>query len=142
MIINLWHYIIINFTSLALEKVHNRLSLFKVHFRVVESLFRVGTIYICQVHKIKLWCLDCLKCSKISDSVMNVLYENEALHWFCVVCNTTVIRAIQTFNPQSDVSFESASDSVQDLIKRSVEGIKKQINIIMCWKLKYRLKNP
>ena len=73
---------------------------------------------------------------------MNVLHENEALHWFCGVCNTTVIRAIQTFNPQSDVSFESASDSVQDLIKRSVEGIKKQINIIMCWKLKYRLKNP
>ena len=30
MTINLWHCIIINFTSLALEGVHNRLSLFKV----------------------------------------------------------------------------------------------------------------
>ena len=30
MTINLWHCIIINFTSLALEGVYNRLSLFKV----------------------------------------------------------------------------------------------------------------
>ena len=30
MTINLWHCVIINFTSLALQGVHNRLSLFKV----------------------------------------------------------------------------------------------------------------
>ena len=45
MTINLWHCIIINFTSLALEGVYNRLSLFKVLTQ--SHMMHMGT---CRTH--------------------------------------------------------------------------------------------
>ena len=38
----------------------------------------------------------CLKCSEISDLVMNVPDKNEGLYWFCGVCNAIALKAIQT----------------------------------------------
>ena len=64
---------------------------------------------------------------------MNVLDENEALHWFCGVCNVIAMRAIQTF-PQEGHPPESPlkvlQSSVSDTIKQInsfVTDVKEQL---------------
>ena len=71
----------------------------------------------------------CLKCSKISDSVMNVLDENEALHWFCGMCNATALKAIQTFSQEGcaakDQSIENRLLSMEKQLGDVVSSINK-----------------
>ena len=60
---------------------------------------------------------------------MNVLDENEALHWFCGACNATALKAIQTFSQEGyaakDQSIENGLLSMEKQLGDVVSSINK-----------------
>ena len=74
----------------------------------------------------------CLKCSKILDSVMNVLDEDESLHWFCGVCNAIALKAIQMFSQEGyaakDQLIENRLLSMEKQLGDVVSSINKTVS--------------
>ena len=63
----------------------------------------------------------CLDCAKVTNNIMNVLDECEALHWFCEACNVKAVVAILAFNPSEPT--QSLTNTIASVVQKSLDKV-------------------
>ena len=62
-----------------------------------------------------------LDCVKVTNNIMNVPEDYEALHWFFVACNVKAVESILAFNPSEPT--QSLTSTIATVVQKTLDKV-------------------